>query len=71
MQRSSGTGSGDANGDGCADILRITNRYEPPGAEEVPEIVDRIWHEGSLEVVSGKDGSILLRIDGTSLMGAQ
>lgn len=71
MQRSSGTGSGDANGDGCADILRITNRYEPPGAEEVPEIVDRIWHEGSLEVVSGKDGGILLRIDGTSLMGAQ
>lgn len=57
--RSWGTGSGDANGDGHADLLRLTNRWEPQGPE--------LWKDGLIEVVSGRDGSVLVWIDENSL----
>jgi len=64
-----GAGTGDLNGDGDADLLRLTNRSYPEDVDE--EIRRNVWRQGMLEVVSGRTGGVLLRIDGDSLVAAQ
>jgi hypothetical protein len=48
-------GRGDWNADGCADLLVIHNVHLELG-EEAP---DDLWRQGRVEVISGKDGSVL------------
>jgi hypothetical protein len=48
--------------------LRLSNRHGKYRDEDNPAVMDHIWHEGTLEVVSGKDGSVLLRFDGNSVL---
>ena len=56
---SAGGGRGDWNGDGCADVLLIHN-LEFWKRKEVPP---NLWRKGRIEVMSGKDGSILKTFD--------
>jgi len=61
--------AGDLDADGFADLLRVTNRYESFDAP--PDVWESSWRQGLLEVVSGRDGLVLLRVDGDSIAGSQ
>jgi hypothetical protein len=54
-----GGGRGDWNGDGCADLLVVHNLefWDP---KEVPP---NLWRKGRVEIVSGKDGTVLKTYD--------
>ena len=65
--RQLGEGRGDLDHDGCADILLLKNWS--PGSEPVsPEDArDNAWRWGRMEVMSGRDGSLLLHVDGEGI----
>jgi len=48
-------GSADHDGDGCADLLVTRNVRLEVGARAPRDL----WRKGRIEIVSGKDGSIL------------
>ena len=48
-------GRGDWDADGCADLLVVHNVHLELGEEAPPDL----WRKGRVEVISGKDGSIL------------
>jgi hypothetical protein len=61
-----GAGIGDLDHDGHADLLVLSNVIignDPSRSGEW----ENAWGKGSLDVVSGRDGSVLLHIDGSNL----
>jgi hypothetical protein len=67
VQGSAGGGRGDWNGDGCADLLLIHN-LEFWNPKEVPP---DLWRKGRIEILSGKDGTILKTFDESVLPPVQ
>jgi hypothetical protein len=61
-----GAGIGDLDHDGHADLLVVSNVVIGNNPSRSAEWKDA-WRKGNLDVVSGRDGSVLLRIDGSNL----
>jgi hypothetical protein len=61
-----GFGRGDLDGDGHADILITRNIVLTKG-----DPIDAAWDRGRLEVISGRDGSVLRTITGSDVRGLQ
>lgn len=56
---SAGGGRADWNGDGCDDVL-VNQNLKIPNPEDAPP---DLWRKGKIEILSGKDGSILKTFD--------
>jgi hypothetical protein len=52
-------GRGDWDADGCADLLVVHNVHLEVGEEAPPDL----WRKGRVEVISGRDGSVLCVYD--------
>jgi hypothetical protein len=60
-------GRGDWNADGCADLLVVRNVYLDDHEEAPPDL----WRKGRVEVISGRDGSVLRVFDEEVLPGGR
>lgn len=64
VQAQYGDGGIDVNGDGCADLV-VTINVRDGAAAAFDD--DELWRAGKLRVLSGRDQSVLLEIDGDDL----